>query len=189
MSNVKVKKLKKGVQVGEQLPIKQSCGNIGRHIEKKLSKNYKLNKGKGVDLPVENIEVKTRKEEGKSYQSVATMPIDDIISTSYNQSNVHDKFQRQYRVKYKDETSIITEEQIYDFSDTFIQDKIKEAYENGRTKIINGDRSDWVYGSSYGSFERPTENSKSYTFRISNGAMKKLENMAKDNFGKFFDIE
>jgi len=180
-----VTKIKKGIAVGTEIPMRQNSGNVGYWIEEQLADNgYKINSGIGPDLADYGVEVKSRKIESTSPHTVGSMRISDIISTSYDQSPIKEKFQRQYRVKYSDEAQIVTEERVYDLSDDFIQDQIREAYETGRKKIaqneIDGYHPPYVKGTSWGNFEI-TESCSSYRFRIPDYIMRKIEKVVKNS--------
>jgi len=115
------------------------------------------------------------------------MTPEDIKSTPYRESVVHDKLQRQYRVKTKDR--VIVSDRVYDFTAPYIQEKIEQCYEAARQKIIQGDESNYTSGGSYGLFERQTDGPRSYQFRFTDGAMKKLEAMSRSTFHKLFTWE
>jgi hypothetical protein len=189
---VKVTKLIKGVKVGDSVP-KQCLGNVGYEIEARLIENgYSINIGHGLDMPDMGLEVKTRKTDAQSANTVGSMTLDDIKSTTYNQSNVCAKIQRQYRVEYDNQISQITSEKVYDFTDPFIQRKIELGYESARKKIIAGVKSDYINGGEgIGYFEkkRGVGDTTSYDFRISGPRMKKLETLANNSkqFNNLFD--
>ena len=74
-------------------------------------------------------------------------------------------------------------------SNPFIQQDLKRAYETVRNKLINGDRSDIIYGSHFGYLEKRKDTNSSYQFRLSDGAMKKIENTCKSSISTNFIIE
>lgn len=181
----KIKSLKKGVNAGDLVPQSQLNGNNGRYFEKLLANNgHFISNGKGVDMPDQNVEIKTRKSNSTSYHTVGSITLEDIINLPYNQTHLFKKLQSQYRVKYNDEFLVVTDASIYDFSDLVIQDKIEKAYEICRKKVIAGNISDWISGSPFGNLEK--QNANSWKFRISSNGMKILENMAKSTFNKHF---
>lgn len=187
MSTAKVKKLTKGDLVGEKLASRFG-GFSGRDAEKKLrGRGYKLSNGAGVDMPTEKVEVKTRANEATSPQTVATMKVDDYINTPYEQSLVYEKFQQQYRIKT--ENSVVVENKIYDFSNPFIQHDIRQAYEICQAKLKNGERTDTIYGSPWGYLEKVKGTKSSYSFRISDGAMKKIEKIATSTISNILRID
>jgi gamma-glutamylcyclotransferase (GGCT)/AIG2-like uncharacterized protein YtfP len=98
---------------------------------------------------------------------------------------VFEKMQQQYRVKTKDQ--LIISGEVYDFSPEYIQDLIEEAYEAARKKLINGNDDPYIYGTAWGYLEQTVKGSRSYEFRISNNAMKKLENTSKSTYKTLFE--
>jgi hypothetical protein len=173
--------------VGEKVP-ERFNGAAGRDVENKLrQQGIPISRDSGPDIPSVNLEVKTRDLDATSAQSVGSMTPEDIVITPYRQSVIFKKLQQQYRVKTKDQ--IIVSAEVYDFSSPNIQEKIEESYEAARQKIIAGNNSDYVSGGKYGYFERTVSDSRSYEFRFANGAMKKIENMAKSTFDQLFTLE
>ena len=111
---------------------------------------------------------------------------EDIKVTPYPKSPIYDKVQQQLRVKTQDQ--VIVSADMYDFSNPYIQQKIEESYEAARAKIIAGDDSNYISGGPFGYFERTNpKTSRSYDFRLTNGAMQKLENMATSTFKDLFE--
>lgn len=192
MTKVKTTKLNKGIKKGTQIPVQQKYsddpGAIGQWMQRQMSNNgYNINTGAGVDLPDFDLEMKTRNINSTSAHTIGSMTVNDIISTSYKDTLICKKSQRQYRVKYDDNTSTVVDEKVYDFSDPYIQDRIEESYNIARNKIINGDRGDYIKGGDYGYFEKQTDNS--YQYRVSNKAMKNIETMSSNSVTvkKFFE--
>lgn len=170
----KVIKIKKGILPGTDVPVKQHGGNVGQWAEQELKSNgYNVSNSKGVDLPEENIEVKTRKLGSTSAHTIGNITIDSIKTQSWEESHLKEKCQSQYRIEYDNTASVVTESKIYDFTDPFIQEKFKEAYEAGQKLIMSDYQGKYVRASKWGYFERKTDNS--YEFRIPHAAMKKFK--------------
>ena len=107
----------------------------------------------------------------------------EIVLTDYEDSVIFEKFQQQYRVHYSDEGQVVLSSAVYDFSEPYIQQQIREAYEAGRkiiTDELDSDRSmpRYVRGGDFGQFEI-TESGTGYRFRIPHNAMKKIETVSK----------
>lgn len=186
-ARAKVTQLTKGNLVGEELGSRFGGFN-GRDAEQKLrERGYKLSNAAEVDMPLEKVEVKTRAKEATSPHTVATMKANAIINTDYKNSLVYEKFQQQYRIKT--ENNIVTENKIYDFSNEWVQRDIQEAYEICQAKLQAGDKGDTIYGSPWGYLEKKKGTKSSYSFRISHGAMEKLEGMATSTLSKHFTLE
>ena len=174
--------------VGQSVPNKFG-GRAGRAVEKKLMvQGFQVDqRGAGVDIKNLGVEIKSRDIDSVSPQSIGSMTPEDICVTSYAQSEVYEKLQQQFRVKTKDQTIISAE--MYDFSSPVIQQRIEQSYELARQRIIDGDDSSYIAGGPYGYFERTVVGSRSYEFRLRDNAMKKIENISKSTFDKFFEVE
>ena len=178
--------MKTGIKVGTRIPMTQKNGNIGRCIEDMLGAyGNKVSRNHGIDLPREGLEVKTRNENAGSPQTIGGMSHENIVNTPWPQSSIRDKVQQQYRVKYKEslehlEESIITSEQVYDFSFPEIQDKLEEAYESGRAYLSQfppGEGPAYTQGpGQWGYFEQQVKGQ--YQFRVTDKVMKKMESIA-----------
>lgn len=186
---VKIKNLKIAqTLVGKPVPLSKD-GHAGRYIEYLLEQlGFIINRGHGPDILVFGLEVKTRDLDATSPQTVADMQVEDIIDTPYEQSHVHAKFQQQLRVYIKNQ--IIVSAEIYDFSKSRIQKEIKAAYEHAREQLI---KEPWLPATSckgkyYGYFEKCV-GKQSYSFRLSDSQMTKLENMATSTLDNFFELE
>ena len=100
-----VTKLNNAINIGDRIPMTQEHGNIGRYIEYSIKrKGYALNRGKGIDLKGLHLEIKTRLADSTSGHTVGAMLPTDIVETEWENSNIHDKVQKQYRVEYKDDS-------------------------------------------------------------------------------------
>ena len=68
---MKVSKIKHGIPVGTEVPLKQWYGNVGHWVEEQLRENgYNINTGTGPDLLEYGVEVKSRKIESSSPHTV-----------------------------------------------------------------------------------------------------------------------
>jgi hypothetical protein len=174
--------------VGQNVPNK-FAGMAGRDIEKKLIvQGFNVDqRGAGVDIKNLGVEIKSRDLDSISPQSVGSMTPEDICVTPYSQSVICAKLQQQFRVKTKDQKIVSAD--VYDFSSPVIQQRIEESYELARQKIIEGDNSSYIAGGPYGYFERTVTGSRSYEFRLRDISMKKIENISKSTFDKFFELQ
>ena len=183
---VKVTKLNNAIQVGEQIPMEQYNGNIGRWIEDRLEElGYTINRGYGPDLLQMGVEVKSRLESSTSGHTMAAMHPDDILATDWEDSNIFDKSQLQYRVYYDDD-SIVTVAEIFDFTDPDIQTLLKESYNEGRKLFPNSANGhNYFRGDECVGYFEGQENGY-YQFRLTDAGMKRIERMSKQTFNKFF---
>ena len=191
-NQAKVKAFKlAGLLIGCQLPTNQG-GHAGRAVENLLrNMGVPINIGKGADMLVYGLELKTRKISATSPQTVATMSAVDIISTPYRLSSIYGKFQQQLRI-YTNDLDVIVRAEVVDFDQKHIQDLVSEGYEYARNQIITnpGIKHTSYSGGHWGYFEQcHLPQSSAYSFRFSDTDMYKLEDMAKSTFGSIFDYE
>ena len=103
----------KANMVGKSVPSNIN-GAAGRYIEKELGEQgYPMSNRAGPDIPEIEMEVKSRDLDATSAQTIARMTPEDIKLTPYRKSVVHDKLQRQYLVKTKDQVIVSTESMIF----------------------------------------------------------------------------
>jgi hypothetical protein len=140
---------------------------------------------KGADIKPLGVEIKNRDIDSASPHTVGSMTVDYVILNAYRDTYIAEKLQQQLRVKVKN--NVVQSADVYDFSSKTIQNLIQASYEAGRQLIINGDRSNYICGGKYGYFERKTGSPNSYSFRLSNWAMKCIENISKSTYDKFIE--
>lgn len=185
---MKVKKVK-GVDVGDAVPINpKSHEAVGRFVEEQLkSYGHNYNDGKGIDLPDIGTENKVRKKSSKSAHTVGRMTTDSIINTSWEDSSVREKIlANQNRYEWDDTYCEITDNTVYDFSDPFIEEKLKEGYELGRAEIASG-----LYGNNtktYGPVIWQKDSGKDqWQYRITHKGMREITSIARQKtFNKMF---
>ena len=185
MTKAKVKELKNDFR-GITLT---NYATRGKEFENILaSKGHPVNPGIGPDYPEFDLEVKTKDVNSTSANSIGTLSYEEIIKTPYRKSPIAKKLQQQFRVSFKN--GVAVSQKIYDFSPSFIQEVLETAYEAARSKMINGNKEPYVYGSNFGYFEQKRMKggklTNSWAFRISVGAMEKLENMSTTTFKNLF---
>ena len=114
-NQAKVKEFKPAkMLIGCQLPTNQG-GHAGRAVENLLrSMGVPINPGKGPDMLVYGLELKTRKLSAISPQTVATINESDLAVTPYKLSPIYAKFQQQLRV-YTDDLDKIVDAKVVDF--------------------------------------------------------------------------
>lgn len=170
--------------VGKSVP-KQHNGNVGRLVEAMMSGiGYKLNNGAGPDIPKIKTDIKTRTVDSTSPYSIGSATIEAIKNERYEDSTICEKFQYHYRVRH-DNKKIISAE-LYDFTNDFIQEKVKHAYETGRASIKKGCTDSYICGKdAWGYFEK--KDSNSYIFRVPSAKMEVLEHMSTSKFKDLFE--
>jgi len=192
---IKVISLNSAIKPGTVIPMKQYNGNIGRWIENDLEdKGYKVNRGKGIDLPKYGLEIKSRLRSSTSGHTVGAMLPVDIINTSWEYSNIRNKIQRQYRVEYDENIltgdNVVTEAKVYDFTCNEIQSKLKEAWEYGQSMLKSSNPKNMPkyirYNNHLGYFERQT--SGQYQYRITEGAMTHIKKLSTNTSNRLFEF-
>ena len=188
MKKAKIKVFKIANQlIGKSVP-QSAGGHAGRAVEKLLEAlGVPINKGRGADILIYGLEVKSRDVDATSAQTIADMQPDDIINKNYKESHVYEKFQQQLRVKIKD--GVIIEAKVYDFSAPHIQGLIEKAYENAKSYIrVNKDIGYTPYEGFYGYFEQcHRQTSNLYSFRLNDKDMDTLESMAISTYNSLFE--
>lgn len=173
--------LKKGIQVGDDLmkngTHRDGPGKVGMIIEDILQdRGYQMNRGPGIDMVNEGLEVKSRNEDSTSNHSIGSMSAQSIINTPWKGSEMQKKTKRQLRVKWKDDNgaAIVTESKVYDFSKNHIQSRLEQDYEHVREELRKGNGNSFI--SSPNKFiQLQKQKSDRYQVRIYNKAMKIME--------------
>lgn len=156
-------------------------GANGRLIEDILERyGFPINRGSGTDLP--GIEVKTKCTDKSSKWTIGRMTYTDIIKSSWENSTVRTKIQKQYQVLYAKNnitgTYKVTSAMVVDFTHPEIQGEMEAAYESCRKQMIyTGSSPCKSVTEGPFTFEyRPNSKGRgeSYSFRISITGMKKL---------------
>jgi hypothetical protein len=194
MMQIKIKNLNKieAIIKGMTLP-PDYFGSNGRIIEKVFEdQGYSVNKGVGSDLKIANmpVEIKTRNVLATSAQSIASMLPGDIVNTPYENSPVREKFQQQFRVHYNGYTGKVLDAKMYDFRDEYYQRVVREGYEEARKIIASKKFSNYVCGKGHKCyFERTSNTTNSYDFRLRSELMEGFEVTHNSTFGSNFYYE
>ena len=183
----RVKKVKTKL-VGKSVPHnKDDNGTTGRFIEDELEKEgHIIDRSESVpDLIDYEVEVKSRLIGSKSPWTIGSMNRATIENTPYEESLVYKKIQNVLIVDHNNEE--VRQADTYPLYDTFIQDKIKEAYEKSRKIIIQGGDG-YVRDSKYGYFEKIKGRKNQFKFRIPDNIMKdfKMASAVTPKFNEFF---
>jgi len=172
----------------------------GRYFEDVLEEQgHYVNRSAGVDLVAYNTEVKTKDINSNSPWSISGMTTDDVIHTSYEDSPVYEKMQRQLQQQH-DKYGNTYGSKVYDFTHKQTQNKIKQSYEACRQELIeryiNGTASGWNNTKTHGigNFQREKLQGswrEQWRFRISTKGMKELNlvSSSRRQFDKLFEEE
>jgi hypothetical protein len=179
--------------IGQSLGTNQH-GQAGRALENLLqSWGWPINRGSGPDILIFGLELKTRDLDADSAQTVTSMNLPVILRTPYEDSVVRQKFQQQLRVFTR--SGVIVDAGIFDFGRDSIQTMVREAYEHGRSQLIDAvhrgqDLPRTKYrGGYYGFFERTdADRPNTYSFRLSKGDMIIIEDISRTRIDEFYSF-
>ncbi len=186
--NIKIKKLKTSV-VGKKVPKQQKGneGNVGRHLHEEMGASKH-----GVDSPILDMDLKTRKRSSKAPHTTGTMTFDDIMNTEWENTTFAQKLQNRCHVVHDDtfsEDNEVVSQEIFDFRGQDIQDLLKRDFDIAKAKLKASGKgtTGTIVGGEFGMFEHRGGNT--YAHRITDSGMKKLEGMAKSTYNDLFKFE
>jgi hypothetical protein len=156
-------------------------GHSGRDVEGLIEDmGFNINRGSGCDMLEFGWEIKSRKEDAQSAQTVTSMYADDIINTPYKSSAVYEKLQKWVRVTIN-EFDIIDNVELVDFDQPQIQELFEDAYEHARQLIIKKPNIGYTpYPGFWGYFEQTKLPNTAYDFRLAD--IDTLIGMSKSTF-------
>ena len=180
--NIRVKKLNRGLQVGDKVPQQDknyNPGNVGNYHEKILKQQGVDIQPTGIDLPDIKCEIKTRNDEATSRITITRMTVEEIKSTPYCDSKVRESIKNLDVTRYKNGS--VTSRTIHHWDkDPLIDKEFERAYESLRNKIINGNFSSYIGDTEHPGFcWEETTVDETYAWRISDTKFKKLEKITK----------
>lgn len=156
---------------------------VQEHLE---DRGWDLNYGEGPDLESSGIEVKTRKKTSKSAHTIGSMTIENIVKSSYSNSNIFKKFQKQFRVVY-DKYGQVLNEKVFDFTDPSIQTEMASSWELNKEELRTHLNKETKQLPKYIKHEdakfiwERKPNSRSYSARLPDGVQKKYESISNTN--------
>ncbi len=159
-------------------------GHSGRDVEGLIEDlGFNINRGPGCDMIEFGWEIKSRKKNAQSAQTVTAMYADDIKNTPYPQSAVKEKLNKWVRVTI-DEFDIISKVELLDFDQPQIQELFEDAYEHARQLIAkNPDIGYTPYPGYWAYFEQTRiPANTAYDFRIAESDIDSIIGMAKSTF-------
>jgi hypothetical protein len=186
MAKIKVTKLTKAENALKDLFVpEQKNGNVGNFLHATVgNQGYQMSNGPGVDIPGLGTEIKSKSEESTSAYSMGSLHYKNIIDYDFHNSSIKEKCQTIFKIAHSQTFRKVTDSRILDFTKPHIQEKLRDAFDTARDKMVAGDRSNYIKGhaNAYGYFDRkikggvPTNN---WAFRIPVKNMKSLEGMAR----------
>jgi hypothetical protein len=156
---------------------------VQEHLEEQ---GWKLNHGEGPDLKESGIEIKTRKKSSKSAHTIGSMTIENIVTSSYSDSNVSNKFQKQFRVVYDDYGQVLNQK-VFDFTDPYIQSEMSKSWELNKEELRKHLNTETKNLPKYIKHENAIfiwekkKSGRSYSARLTNGVQQKFESISNTN--------
>lgn len=165
-------------------------GQSGRDAENLLEgMGFKIDRKGILDMQAYNWEVKTRRVNATSAQTVATMYVDDIISTPYRLSKVYEKIRKQLRFT-QTEDNVISSIDLIDFDQPHIQHRLESAYESQRAKLkANPFLSYTKVDAGQCAYFEDVHNNNTLDFRITDSIMNSLIASSKSTYSTLFEEE
>jgi hypothetical protein len=175
--------------LGKQLP-SNLYGDAGRTCENLLEDiGVPINRGAGCDILTLGWEVKSRKTNATSAQTITSMHPGDIISTPYRDSPVYEKIRKQLRFT-SDESDVIIAIDLCDFDQDYIQDILEAGYERARIMIATNPKISYTpYQGLEGYFEKTKKDRPELDFRLADGQMEKFLAMTSSTFQDMFSYD
>jgi len=163
-------------------------GQAGRDVENLLEElGVNINRAEIIDCPVLGWEVKSRRQGSTSAQTVGTMYADDIISTPYKLSKIYLKIQKQLRFT-QNEDNIIVDIDLIDFDQNHIQDRLEQAYESQRAKLIQNPKLKYTpVDKRQCAYFECTKDTGALDFRITETTMNNLIHSSKSTYQQLFE--
>ena len=176
----RVKIIKNNIKKGDSVPFCENDCEAGQYFDQKLiDEGHILDKHGIVDLPELGVDNKGRKQGSRCHHTVGSMTIKNIIDTpNWIDTRFYKKALNQNQITWNEDFQEVTDVTLLDMDLPEIQTYLSNAYNNLRSKLLNGDRrknivSDckWCVFDGYNS-------PGSYRLRITDTAMKKIKNLA-----------
>jgi hypothetical protein len=192
MSNVRVKNINVDLStVTLNNPKETTDGSNGQLIENALEDmGFPVDRSATTDLP--GMEIKSKSLYSSADWSIGRMTYAAIVNTPWADSTVKEKMQKHYQVTIaenpSDASGVVTNAKVVDFTNSGIQKKLEEAYEDCRRQLVENDSGNhFTVKSTIAYFEHKIGNS--YQFRIRNSSMKKLVSLANAASNPLFDFD
>jgi hypothetical protein len=180
MKSARVKIIKDNIVVGSSIPTWTQDHEAGQWVDQEMrSKGHVVDTTGAVDMPEYGIDNKSRNVKSKAAWTIGSMTIENIIATpSWEDTRFYKKCKNQNQVKYNTDFMEISSVHLLDMEIDDVQLALSSAYDDVRSRLIQGDRSKeikssngWVILDGYGHLN-------SYRFRIRDSAMKQIESLS-----------
>ena len=191
LKSARVKEIKNNIQKGDLVPFFDKDCDTGQWVDQVLtSRGHAVDLFGVVDLPQYGIDNKTHKKGSTAYYTIGSMTIDAIVKTSdWTKTRYYKKSLNQNQIEWDADFQEVTNVTILDMDLAEIQEPLKAAYDNLRSKVVGGDRRKHISSDCGWAVFDGYSHSNSYRFRITVKAMNKIKNMSKsrDTRKRLFD--
>ena len=181
MKKARVKTIKNNIQKGVSVPASGKDSDVGIWIDAEMSKKgHRIDKNGIVDLPEYGIDNKSRKQGSRCHHTVGSMTINDILNTpTWYDTRYYKKSLNQNQITWHEDFLEVTNVSVVDMDLPEIQELLKRAYESLRDKIVSGDRRKNITSNCGWAVFDGYNHPNSYRYRITDSAMKKIQNMSR----------
>jgi len=181
---VKIKKLTTSL-VGETFSM--DCSVRGQQVHNRLKElGADMQNGPGADIKDLGVEIKSRKINAISAETIGSISPEDIISTAWENTHLFEKTQTLHKYKLNEAGNVVSEN-TFDFSRPSVQEKLKEGYEACRADLIkNGPTKNYIHPNGSWVYLERIDGKKSYQLRTKKG--KELETLSKSTIDDIFEF-
>ena len=183
--------LKVGPKAGDRFPRRyKNNANIGHYFHNQYKKFFPVQDGKGADVK-DWFEIKSKEfkfDKTQSSWTIGSMMEEDILTTNWKNSHIHEKLQVQVQILYTKNPNQVRNVSVYDFSKNCTQALLEQDYNNIVNKL-NAHSTVQVWEQLHGKhmhIER-VEDTDQWKFRLTKRQMQMLKNA--ENFNNIFTIK
>lgn len=180
MKSARVKIIKNNIAVGTPIPTWTQDHQPGQWADQQLMLNgHNVDATGVIDLPDYGVDNKIRLDSSRASHTVGSMTIDNIINTpAWRDTRFYQKSKNQNRIKYNTTFMEVSSVYLLDMEIDHVQEKLQDAYNDLRSRLLQGDRSKEIKSSNGWAILDGYSHPNSYRFRITNTAMKKIESLS-----------
>lgn len=179
--NARVSIIKDNIKKGDKVPSSTKDCEIGQWVDEQMvAKGHTVDQNGIVDLPEYGIDNKTRKQGSTAYHTVGSMTIKDILNTpNWVNTRYYKKALNQNQIQWSEVFQEVVDVTVLDMDLPEIQEPLERAYNDLRSKVENGDRSKHIKSDCGWAILDGYNHNNSYRYRITDKAMKKIQNMSR----------
>ena len=180
MKSARVKLIKNNIVVGSPIPKFTQDHEAGNWVDQEMqSKGHNVDTSGVIDMPDYGVDNKSRNVQSKAAWTIGSMTIDHIIATpNWEDTRFHKKCKNQNQVKYNKDFMEVVDVSIVDMEIDHVQEKLQDAYNDLRSRLLQGDRYKEIKSSNGWAILDGYSHPNSYRFRITNTAMQMIKNIS-----------